>query len=120
MSPASLRCAAAAFLAAALLAGCGEDPGLPPAAPPAKVLAAADLEAHFEKMVEVAQREDRKRSNELARSLVPSRAELRSVLRPGPETEAFLEAYQGPVLETLDPPDPLTSVKKGGTQSVIR
>jgi hypothetical protein len=92
------------LLVAALLGGCGGEPtpAVPTPAPPADTAAA--LKAQFEGFVALGKAGDKDALARAGRELLPTREELRTLLRPGPESETWLAAYKGPTAET--PPKP--------------
>ncbi len=88
-----------ALLLALLAGGCGDAPS--PAPPPSASAIAhpATLEELMRSIVAAKNAGERQRFLALMRSLVPTRAELHQVLRPGPATEAFLAASKERTVE---------------------
>lgn len=111
-SPLPLALLAAVSL---LLPGCGgESPS--PAPAPAAAPTREGLAAHFQQLVAAAKAQDADALKALVTALIPSRDELRSLLKPGPEADAWLAAYVGPVTETWKPGD----APKAGLANPVR
>ena len=106
------RLAAAAVLACAVgVAGaCGDDPGTPPPA--------GSLPALLRDLAVANGHGDAARVREITLAVIPTSEDLRSVLRPGPEAEAFVARYEPKDVRPDDPRrDPLAFV--GDRKSVV-
>lgn len=99
-----------ALLAPLLLVACGDSP---PAAGPAQGTppAAEDLPALLRRVLAVQNGGDKAAAEATLRGLLPTQAELRQVVRPGPAADAFVAAFGGtrekspPVGAQLAPPE---------------
>jgi hypothetical protein len=104
-------------LVALLLAACGDDP---PAAPPAAAAPTSEaLAEHFRALVKAAQAQDVEALKGLVGAMIPSRAELAGLLKPGPDADAWLAAYEGPTTETFKPDEAPKSGLGSSTRTEI-
>lgn len=142
--PSFLRPSAAA-LVLLLVPACGDDapptpspspgaggaapakPAAPPATAPASEARATPerpshpdtLDALFQQVLEASKARDAAKVRALVLSMIPTREELRQVLREGVETETFLSTYQGPIAETLVPDGAAASLAPNVTHTDV-
>lgn len=109
---------ALALLAPLLLAACGDSPPAPgptpgptPGTAPGTAPATEDLPGLLRRVLAVQNGSDKAAATATLRGLLPTQAELRQVLRPGPAADAFVAAFGGtqekspPVGAQLAPPE---------------
>lgn len=101
----------ALLLALGLVGGCGTDSAAPN--PPTADTAEA-LKEKFVEMIALAKAKRREDLIRFVRSLLPTRAELRAIVREGADADAWLSAYAGPTVENAPAdkggePDPAAS-----------
>lgn len=115
------RLGIAILLVTTALVACG-DPTPPthaPAVPTQLPDTSSALKALFEELAAFAKAGDRDALARSGRTLLPTRDELRRVLRPGPETDTWLAAYKGPTAESPPPPSGAPSVETDTRRSEI-
>jgi hypothetical protein len=85
---------AALAVTGAALSACGGDSTTTGTAAPARVAQPGSLDELARQFLAAHAASDKKRLAELGSSMVPTTAELRSCLKPGPDSDAFLERYK--------------------------